>query len=175
MKLRLRIMVFVGVVLLLLFVFTILGKHSSSIPEVKPYSGLGVQSLGWRSSYLHSSDIFHVSRSGNNADLILSSRSSHALYRREVLFLPAKRFFFVPINHFLSLLVTIPSLSQSTTAFSNRPLLSLVPISRSPAGANATKGESEMGTDPWGSSSNYFWARRMPGLSLSSAGSASRS
>jgi hypothetical protein len=30
-------MVFVGVVLLLLLVFTILGKHSSSIPEVKPY------------------------------------------------------------------------------------------------------------------------------------------
>ena len=37
MKLRLRIMVFIGVVLLLLLVFTILGKHSSSIPEVKPY------------------------------------------------------------------------------------------------------------------------------------------
>jgi hypothetical protein len=30
-------MVFIGVVLLLLLVFSILGKHSSSVPEMKPY------------------------------------------------------------------------------------------------------------------------------------------
>src|SRR5581483_4484194 len=37
MKLRLRIMIFIGVVLLLLLVFSILADHSSNVPEVKPY------------------------------------------------------------------------------------------------------------------------------------------
>ena len=37
MKLRLRIMVFIGVVLLFLLMFSILGKQSSSVPEVNPY------------------------------------------------------------------------------------------------------------------------------------------
>ena len=50
-------------------------------------------------------------------------RAAHSI-EREVLFSPANCFFFVP----------------------NQPLLSPVPISRSSAGANATKGESEMGT-----------------------------
>jgi hypothetical protein len=88
------------------------------------------------------------------------SPSSRALYQKRSFVLSSQLFFLcsrpqllIPINRFFT----------------------LVPISRSLAGANATKGASEMGTDPWGRFSNYFWARRMLGLSLSSAGGVSRS